>query len=172
MPSRRCQAAHHVSKRLFAPRLLHGVLFLFLSLVSLLSLAGCGSLSFEEQQRRIREHTLQLRVLTAEAFLTTWGPPTYHYDGLVQFYPLHDGQLVPSFLVPTGEAPKNWDSTIVSGVGRFLAYADRGEVLGFLDNRLVYFAQVPSAHVHALGKAWASELKFRTRTETEFLQGR
>jgi hypothetical protein len=169
MPSRRSLPVRHGSMRPFVYGLRYGGLPL---LVSLLSLAGCGAVSMEEQQWHIRHQNLQLHVLTVEAFLTTWGPPTYQYEGPVQFYPLNNGQLVPSFLVPTGEAPKDWDSTILSGIGRFLAYAGQGEVLGFLDNRLVYHSHQPSANVRALGKAWANELKFRTRLEAEFLQRR
>jgi hypothetical protein len=145
---------------------------LLLLLLVVLTLAGCRSVSLEEQQQYIRNNDLQLRVLTSEAFLATWGTPTYQYEGLVQFYPLDDGQYVPSFLVPTGEAPENWDSTVLSGIGLFFAYAEQGRLLGFLDNRLVYRGHVPAAHVHALGKAWATEMKFRTRTEAEYLQRR
>jgi hypothetical protein len=137
-----------------------------------LILSGCGGIPLEVQQRHIRDNDLQLRVLTSEAFLATWGAPTYQYEGLVHFYPVDDGQYVPSFLVPTGEAPENWDSTVLSGVGLFFVYAEQGQLLGFLDNRLVFRGPLPAADVHALGKAWAKEMKFRTRTEAEYLQRR
>jgi hypothetical protein len=166
MPARHVGRMFRVPHRsLFAPSTR-------VTLAMLLLFGGCAGPSLEEQKRQIQNQNLQLRLLTSEAFLGTWGHPTYQYEALVQFYPLNDGQLVPSFLVPTGEAPPNWDSTILSGVGRFFAYADQGEVLGFLDNRLVYRAHVLSADVHRLGKVWAAELKFRTRTEAEFLQRR
>jgi hypothetical protein len=137
-----------------------------------LLLLACTSVSLEQQQQQIRDQKFQFGVLSSEAFLSIWGPPTYQHEALVQFYPLHSGQLVPSFLVPTGEAPADWDSTMVSEVGRFFAYADRGELLGFVSNRLVYRGRVRPEEVHRVGKVWANELKFRTGTEAEFLQRR
>jgi hypothetical protein len=144
-----------------------------LFLVALLISCSIASMpTLELQKEQIRRHDLQLWRLTPEAFLEAWGPPAYVHEGSMQFYPQSDGQYVPSFRVPLGEVPKNWDSTVVTGFGRFFAYPEQGELVGFFENRLAYREAMPGDQVHALGKAWAHERKFRTTIETEALSPR
>ena len=135
------------------------------------ALTGC-LLDLEEQKRHIRANDLPLKRLTPQAFLDVWGAPTYQYESDAQFYPVADGQYVPSFRVPAGEVPRNWNASIVSGTGRFLAYPDRGELLGFLANRLVYRERLPAAQLHSLGATWAREDKLRTSIERDLLKPR
>jgi len=49
----------------------------------------------------------------------------------------------------------------------FLAYAERGELLGFIEDRMVYREQMTAAQIHEIGKKWQHEAIFRTRLETD-----
>lgn len=130
-------------------------------------LAGCAKpMSLEVQKEHIQRHDFPVGQLTPDAFLQAWGNPPYLYEGTTRFFPAN-GQYVPHFRVPLGEAPENWDSSVISGFGRFFAYPEQGELLGFLDDRLVYREAMPAPQVHAIGKAWANERKFRTTIETD-----
>lgn len=132
-------------------------------------LAGACSCSalppLQEQTSHVLNHDIQLNRLTSEAFRQAWGPPTYEHRQRTQFYPVKSGNLIPQFRVPLGEAPDEWQASIVSQEGYFLAYAERGELLGFIEDRLVFHEQVPPDEVHAIGKAWANQRLFRTRLE-------
>ena len=96
-------------------------------------------------------------MLSPQAFVETWGEPTYAHQEDMQFYPVENGNYVPRFRVPVGEWPRGWDSTIVSEEARFLAYADRGELLGFVNDRLVYRERMSTEQIHAVGKMWQRE---------------
>jgi len=85
----------------------------------------------------------------------------------MQFFPVENGNYIPLFRIPPGEPPPGWDSTVVSGEARFLGYADRGELLGFLEDRLVYREHLSSEKIHAIGKVWKEEALFKTRPEKE-----
>ncbi len=136
--------------------------------VLMMLVCACGALpSPEEQKTRIQRDEIRLHTLTSTAFLETWGPPTYQHHELTQFFRVENGNYVPRFLVPLGEAPPGWDSSFVSGEANFLGYADRGELLGFLEDRLVYREQMPSERIHAIGKLWEREAQFKTRLEKE-----
>ena len=134
-------------------------------------LAGaCGSVilpSLDEQKARIQRDEIRLHTLTSAAFLQTWGLPTYEHQELMQFFPVENGNFIPLFRTPTGEPPPGWDSTVASGEARFLGYADRGELLGFLEDRLVYREHLSSEKIHAIGKVWKEEALFKTRVEKE-----
>lgn len=119
----------------------------------------------EEQKARILSRQIALRTLTSQAFLEAWGEPTYvHYES-TQFFPVKDGNYIPRFRVPLGEFPPGWDSSVVSDQALFLGYADRGELLGFVEKRLVYREQMPSEQVHAIAAQWKREELFKTRLE-------
>jgi hypothetical protein len=135
-------------------------------LVTILALAACGYfLSLEEQKARIMNGDVQFRVLSSRAFLETWGHPTYRHYERMQFYPIKGGNYVPRFRVPTGEHPPGWTSTVVSEPALFFGYADRGELLGFINDRLVYRERMPAEQVHAVGNVWKRESLFKTRLE-------
>ncbi len=141
----------------------------FLCCLSLLLLtpAACARLSLDEQMTSIQQGHLPLHALTVEAFLRTWGKPTYVHREHTQFFPVKNGNYVPRFRAPLGEPPPGWDATIVSEPGLFLAYPDRGELLGFIENRLVYREQLTSAQIVEVGKTWEHEALFKTRLETD-----
>ena len=147
------------------PACLASVLSVFMMLAS-----ACESIilpSLDEQKARIQRDQIRFHTLTSAAFLETWGLPTYEYQEQTQFFPVENGNFIPRFRIPTGEPPPGWDSTVVSGEARFLGYADRGELLGFLEDRLVYRERMPSEKIHAIGKLWKREALFKTRVERE-----
>lgn len=127
---------------------------------------ACSSLpSLDEQQALVRAGQLPLHAVTSGPVLSQWGTPTYSSIQRVQFFSLTNGQWVPNFRIRLGEYPKGWDLSTVSGDGLFIAYADRGEVLGFYEDRLVYRESLPAQEIHTLGKQWQRETKFKTRLE-------
>ena len=135
-----------------------------------MSLTQCQTIGLtlpplEEQRALIQQNQIRLRTLSSRAFLETWGKPTYEHHDNMQFYPVENGNFVPRFLTPMGEPPRGWDSTIVSEEAHFLAYADRGELLGFIDDRLIYHERFPTEDVHAVGRMWKHEAQFKTRLE-------
>jgi hypothetical protein len=141
---------------------------LFLS-VMLVALAACGPPfvlpPLEHQKRSVASGEIRLHALSSQAFLEVWGQPTYVYRGKTQFFPLESGNFIPRFRVPTGEPPPGWNSTTVLEEALFLAYADQGEVLGFIDNRLVYREQLPAEQVLAVVQQWKIEERSRTGLE-------
>ncbi len=136
------------------------------TLAAVALLVGCGGLpSLPEQQAIVARGELPLHQLSSRPILTAWGTPTYASVQRVQFFPLTSGQWVPSFRVQLGEYPKDWDLSTVVGDGLFVAYPDRGEVLGFYEDRLVYRETLPADQVHGIGKQWQREARFKTRLE-------
>jgi hypothetical protein len=121
--------------------------------------------SLDEQKAEVRSGQLRFHVVTSQAVLAEWGAPTYGHREYTQFFPLENGTYVPSFRVPLGEAPSGWDNSMVPGDAIFLVYADRGELLGFLGNRLVYRERMPAEKLHSIGKNWAKEARFKTEME-------
>ncbi len=139
-----------------------------LTAVGLLLCVACGMFSMpklEEQRARIRNNDLAYHQITSQAFLDTWGKPTYQHRELTQFFPVENGAWVPRFRVPLGEPPEGWLSSVQAGPGHFLVYADRGELLGFLDDRLVYRETVSADQVMAIKKLWDREALFRSSLE-------
>lgn len=143
------------------------VMIQILSATILAGACSCSSLPpLDEQASHVLNHDIQLDKLTSEAFWRAWGPPTYEHRQRTQFYPVKNGNLIPQFRVPLGEPPDDWQSAIVlSEMGYFMAYAERGELLGFIEDRLVFHEQAPADEIHAVGKAWANQRMFRTRLE-------
>ena len=133
-----------------------------------LSAGACGLYSLpplEEQKARILSDQITLRALTAQAFLEAWGEPTYSHSEPMQFFPVASGNYIPRFRVPLGESPPGWDDSIVSEHALFLGYADRGELLGFLEKRLIYREHLPAEQIHAIAAQWKREELFKTRLE-------
>ena len=137
-----------------------------LAAVLLIFFEGCG-VPLEEQKAHIRKNALPLQVLTIQAFLETWGKPTYVHRENTQFYPVKTGNYVPRFRAPLGEVPAGWDTSVVSEPAVFLGYVDRGQLLGFINDHLVYREQLSAAQIHEIGKTWQHEAIFKTRLETD-----
>lgn len=140
--------------------------FLSVLAVVLLVFAGCA-VPLEEQKTHIRKNSFPFHVLSMQAFLETWGKPTYVHQETTQFYPVKTGNYVPRFRAPLGEPPPDWDASVVSEPAIFLGYTDRGELLGFIEDRLVYREQMPVSKIHEIGKNWQHEAIFKTRLETD-----
>lgn len=121
--------------------------------------------SLEEQKAQILNKDIQLKVQSPQAFLESWGPPTYQYLQRTRFYPVKGGGLVPQFRVPIGEAPHGWENSIVSENGFFMAYTQRGELLVFIHDQLVHHEHMSTANLDAIGKTWRHNSKFRTTLE-------
>lgn len=119
----------------------------------------------EEQKAQVRNGQVRVHLLTSQAVLDVWGPPTYEHHEYARFFTVENGMYVPFFRVPLGEAPAGWDNGVIPGEADFLAYADRGELLGFLADRLVYRERMSADGIHALGKTWEKEARFKTEIE-------
>ena len=83
----------------------------------------------------------------------------------MQFFEMPDGRLVPGFRVTLGEAPEGWDGDLASGIALFQVYTDRGWLLGFLNERLVYKERLSSDQLQALVERWKYESALKTRLE-------
>ena len=130
------------------------------------SVMACSGPTLEVQKAQIRDNRIHFDGLTVQAFLDTWGKPAYTHRTRMQFFMLDDGNSMPRFRVPMGEPPQGWSTRIISEDSTFFGYPDRGELLGFVDDRLIYREQVPEAEVHSVAKMWAREDLFKTRLET------
>jgi len=76
-----------------------------------------------------------------------------------------DRAMIPRSRVEAGEAPKGWDAGVHAGEGVFFVYPDRGWLLVFLDERLVYREELKAEQLQALVNAWAYEDRFKTRLD-------
>ncbi len=83
----------------------------------------------------------------------------------MQFFVMDDKSLIPRSRVGTGESPGGWEVNLEAGDGLFLAYPDRGWLVVFFEERLVYREALTSVQLHALGRSWQHEDKFRSRFE-------
>jgi hypothetical protein len=145
---------------------LSGAMRAFVVAAVCVSVTACSGPTLQEQKTQILNNKIHFDGLTVQAFLETWGKPAYTHRERMQFYTLDDGNSIPRFRVPMGEAPQGWSTKIISEDSTFFGYPDRGELLGFADGLLVYREQVSAAEIHALGKTWAREDLFKTRLET------
>lgn len=135
-------------------------------LLILSSFLACHSLTLDEQKLLIQNGDLRFRALTPRAFVESWGKPPYVYVERTQFYTVANGNAIPRFRVPPGEPPPGWTAGVISDEAVFLGYPDHGEVLGFIEGRLVYREKLPADEVHTIGKIWQRESMFKTRLET------
>jgi hypothetical protein len=145
-----------------------------LAMLAALVLVHCQTVGLtlrplEEQKADIRQDQIRLQTLSTQAFFETWGKPAYEHREHMQFYPVETGNYVPRFRVPLGETPPGWKTTIVSEPAHFLGYVDRGELLGFVNDRLVYREQMSANQLHAVANMWKRESLFKTRIESEML---
>jgi hypothetical protein len=130
---------------------------------SVLSCSGMPSL--EEQERHVRNNELVLHQLTPRAFVGAWGVPTYQHIEFMQFFGMKNDELIPRSRLASGEPPRGWEVRIEAGDGLFLAYPDRGWLVVFFEERLVYREALTEAKLHELGRSWKHEEKFRSRFE-------
>jgi hypothetical protein len=130
------------------------------------SVLGCSGMpSLEEQERHVRANELLLHRLTPSAFVRGWGLPTYQHTEFMQFFGMKDDELIPRSRLAIGEPPRGWEVRIEAGDALFLAYPDRGWLVVFFEERLVYREKLTAAQLHELGRSWQHEDKFRSRFE-------
>lgn len=128
--------------------------------------AACSSLpSMDQQEWLVRENSILVHRLTAPAIVNIWGKPSYHHAEYTQFFVMKDQSMVPRSRVPVGEAPAGWEAGFDVGEGVFFAYPDRGWLLVFVDDELVYREELQADQLHKLGKAWQHETQFKTHIE-------
>lgn len=140
-------------------RCLGGVLVLGL-------IVGCKSLpTLEQQERLVQANNLVLDQITTRAVVNAWGKPPLYQSEFSHFFVMPDFSVIPRSRVATGEAPRGWKSGVHAGEGVYFAYPDRGWLLVFLDDRLVYKEELKAEELHALAKAWAYEGRFKTRLD-------
>jgi hypothetical protein len=137
-----------------------------LVVVAIGSALGCSGMpSLEEQERHVRANELLLHQLTPQAFVGGWGLPTYQHTEFMQFFGMKDDELIPRSRLASGEPPRGWEVRIEAGDALFLAYPDRGWLVVFFEERLVYREKLTAAQLHELGRSWQHEDKFRSRFE-------
>ena len=139
--------------------------FIVVAIGSVLSCSGIGMPSLEEQERHVRDNELLLHELTPRAFVGAWGAPTYQHAEFMQFFGMKDDSLIPRSRLASGEPPRGWEVRIEAGDALFLAYPDRGWLVVFFEERLVYREALTAAQLHELGRSWQHEDKFRSRFE-------
>lgn len=128
--------------------------------------ACSGMPSLAEQEQYIRNNNLLLRKLAPRAFVHVWGEPTYQRMEFMPFFGMKDGSFVPRSRLALGESPAGWEASFDAGEGLFLAYPDRGWLVVFLDEVLVYREALSAEKLHELGQRWKQEDKFRTRLDS------
>jgi len=127
---------------------------------------GCARIPpMERQERMIQENKILVHQLTAPAFVHAWGQPSYHHSEYSSFFVLPDRTMVPRSRVPLGESPEGWESGADADEAVFFAYPDRGWLLVFVEEKLVYREELKADKLHALGKSWEYEDRFKTRLD-------
>lgn len=130
------------------------------------SLMACSGMpTIGEQEQLVRANNLVLERITTRAVVNVWGKPPHHHSEFTYFFVMPDRTLIPRSRVVTGEAPKGWDAGVHAGEGVFFAYPDRGWLLVFLDESLVYREELKADQLDAIVKAWAYEDRFKTRLD-------
>ena len=136
------------------------------SALCVLLMIGCQSMPpLGEQERLVRNKQLTVQQISPKAFVNVWGKPVYHHSEFTQFFVMPDKSMIPRSRVPIGEAPEGWEASFEAGEGVFLGYPEQGWMLVFLDDRLVYREELKADKVHALGKTWQFDDRFKTSLE-------
>jgi hypothetical protein len=136
------------------------------SLVILVVVGGCkGMPTLEQQEQLVRANNLMLEHVTTRAVVNVWGEPPYHRSEFTHFFVMPDRSMIPPSRVVAGEYPKGWGWGVHAGEGVFFAFPDRGWLLVFLDEQLVYKEELKAAEMQALVEAWDYEDRFRTRLD-------
>lgn len=127
---------------------------------------GCSSLPpIEEQERMVSNNNLALHRVTTRAVVHAWGKPPHHHSEFTHFFVMPDQSMVPQSRVIAGEAPRGWDAGVYAGEAVFFAYPERGWLLVFLGERLVYREELKADQLRAIAEAWAYEGRFKTRLD-------
>ena len=142
-----------------AIRCLSGILMLTL-------IIGCKNMpTLEQQEQLVHANNLVLDQITTRAVVNAWGKPPLYHSEFTYFFVMPDFSVIPRSRVATGEAPKGWKAGVHAGEGVYFAYPDRGWLLVFLDDCLVYKEELTVEELHALEKSWAYEDRFKTRLD-------
>lgn len=132
----------------------------------LLMMVGCKSMpTLEQQEQLVHANNLVLDQITTRAVVNAWGKPPLYHSEFTHFFVMPDFSVIPRSRVATGEAPKGWKAGVHAGEGVYFAYPDRGWLLVFLDDYLVYKEELKAGELYALAKAWAYEDRFKTRLD-------
>lgn len=135
-------------------------------LLALVALASCKSMpTLEQQERLVQENKLVLDQVTVRAVVNVWGEPAHYRSKFTQFFVMSDLSMIPSSRVPAGETPKGWNAGVYAGEGVYFAYPDRGWLLVFHDDRLVYKEELKADGMRTLLNTWAYEDRFKTRLD-------
>lgn len=118
-----------------------------------------------EQEQLVRKGDLLIEQVTTRAVVNVWGEPPYYRRGVTQFFVMPDSTMIPASRVALGEAPRGWDSGVAVGDGVFFAYPERGWLLVFLDEKLVYKEALKPEDMRTLIETWAYEDRFKTRLD-------
>ncbi len=134
--------------------------------VAIEAVLGCSGMPpLEEQERHVQNNELLLNRLSPPAFVRAWGMPTYQRIEFMQFFGMKDGELIPRSRLGSAEPPRGWEIHIEAGDALYLAYPDRGWLVVFFEERLVYREALTASQLHELGRSWRHEEKFRSRFE-------
>lgn len=140
-----------------------GFLGVVLLMAGVISCRGMPPLA--EQEQLVREGNLSIERVTTRAVVNVWGEPPHYRRTFTQFFVMPDSTMIPASRVALGEAPKGWDSGVEVGEGVFFAYPERGWLLVFLDEKLVYKEALKAEEMRALLETWAYEDRFKTRLD-------
>ena len=152
--------ASHVRRRNARP------LWVLLGLLAFIGAAGCkGAPTLAEQEQLVRENNLVLDRISSVAVVNAWGEPPNYQSKFTQFFVMPDFSMIPSTRVPVGETPRGWSAGVHAGESVFFAYPDRGWLLVFVDDWLVYKEELKAEEMETLVKAWAYEDRFKTRLD-------
>lgn len=136
------------------------------NVLALIAVVGCkGMPTLEEQERLVQANNLVLDHVTARAVVNVWGEPPHHRSLFTHFFVMSDQRMIPSMRVVTGETPRGWSAEVHAGEGLFFAYPDRGWLLVFLEERLVYKEELKAEELRTIVETWAYEDRFKTRLE-------
>ncbi|MCP9449361.1 MAG: hypothetical protein NNA21_04785 [Nitrospira sp.] len=134
------------------------------TLLLVTGISACrGVPSLAEQEQLVREGNLALERVTARAVVNVWGEPPHYQTKFTQFFVMPDFTMIPASRVALGESPRGWEAGVHAGEGVFFLYPDRGWLLVFLDDRLVYKETLKAEEMRALVESWAYEDRFKTR---------
>lgn len=134
-----------------------------LGVAGFLLLLGCKSMpTLEQQEQLVQRENLVLDQITSRAVVNAWGGPPFYHSEFAYFFVMPDLSIIPRSRVATGEVPKGWKGGVHAGEGVYFAYPDRGWLLVFFDERLVYREKLPPDELRTLAKAWVYEARFKT----------